>query len=70
MICEGDHHSNIVPWQLLARDCGAVLRILPITDSGEWDLSVIDQLISSRTKLVASCSTRAELFLTSMYGNV
>ncbi|MFM9005068.1 MAG: aminotransferase class V-fold PLP-dependent enzyme, partial [Flavobacteriales bacterium] len=53
VICEGDHHSNIVPWQMLAQDCGAVLRILPITDSGEWDLSVIDQLISSRTKLVA-----------------
>lgn len=53
LICEGDHHSNIVPWQMLAQECGAVLRVLPITDSGEWDLSKMDQLISSRTKLVA-----------------
>jgi cysteine desulfurase/selenocysteine lyase len=53
LICQGDHHSNIVPWQMLAQEVGAFLRVLPITDTGEWDRSMWNQLISSRTKLVA-----------------
>jgi cysteine desulfurase/selenocysteine lyase len=47
-----EHHSNLVPWQMAARDCGATLRYLPITDAGELDLSQLDSVITARTKLV------------------
>jgi cysteine desulfurase/selenocysteine lyase len=48
-----EHHSNLVPWQLAAADCGATLRYIPVTDDGELDLSGLGELIDSRTKLVA-----------------
>ncbi len=48
-----EHHSNIVPWQFLCQDTGAELDIIPITDSGEWDLTALDSLITERTKVVA-----------------
>ncbi len=48
-----EHHSNIVPWQLLCEHTGAKLDIIPITDSGEWDLTDIDSLLNEKTKLVA-----------------
>lgn len=48
-----EHHSNIVPWQLLAEEKGAVLKIIPISDVGEIDLEDYQNLFSPRTKLVA-----------------
>lgn len=48
-----EHHSNIVPWQMLCERTGATLRIIPVTDTGELDLSNIDELIDSHTKLVS-----------------
>jgi cysteine desulfurase/selenocysteine lyase len=48
-----EHHSNIVPWQLLAGQTGAVLRAVPITDVGELDLDAFDALLGERTRLVA-----------------
>jgi cysteine desulfurase/selenocysteine lyase len=48
-----EHHSNIVPWQLLAGQTGAVLRAVPITDAGELDLDAFDALLGERTRLVA-----------------
>jgi len=48
-----EHHSNIVPWQMLCEQTGAELDIIPITDKGEWDLSNLNQLITPRTKVVA-----------------
>ncbi len=53
LISEMEHHSNIVPWQMLCESTGATLRILPITDAGEYDLTSIDKLLDSTTKLVA-----------------
>jgi len=53
ILCEGDHHSNIVPWQILAEEKGAVIRVLPITETGEWDMNALHLLLSSKTKLVA-----------------
>jgi cysteine desulfurase/selenocysteine lyase len=47
-----EHHSNLVPWQMATRDCGATLRYIPVTEGGELDLSQLDQLITGRTKLV------------------
>jgi cysteine desulfurase/selenocysteine lyase len=48
-----EHHSNIVPWQMLTEQTGAVLRIIPISDSGEIDLEAYEKLFTARTKLVA-----------------
>ena len=48
-----EHHSNIVPWQLLAAATGAVLRAVPITDAGELDLEAFDRLLTERTRLLA-----------------
>jgi len=48
-----EHHSNIVPWQMLARRTGAVLRYAPITASGYLDLDALRALIGPRTKLVS-----------------
>jgi cysteine desulfurase/selenocysteine lyase len=53
LLSEMEHHSNIVPWQLAARDTGAILRYLPITDEGLLDLSGLDGLLTERTKLVS-----------------
>jgi cysteine desulfurase / selenocysteine lyase len=48
-----EHHSNIVPWQLAAEQTGAVLRAVPITDSGELDLAAFGRLLGDRTRLVS-----------------
>ncbi|MBA3443287.1 MAG: cysteine desulfurase [Gemmatimonadales bacterium] len=48
-----EHHSNIVPWQLLCEATGARLRAVAITDSGELDLDSFQQLLGDRTRLVA-----------------
>ena len=48
-----EHHSNIVPWQLLAERVGAVLRVVPVTDRGEVLLEDYERLLGPRTKLVA-----------------
>lgn len=47
-----EHHSNLVPWQMAARDCGATLRYIPVTDDGELDLDRLGDVITPRTKLV------------------
>ena len=48
-----EHHSNIVPWQILCEQTGAVLRIVPIDDRGEIDVEQYAALLSPRTRLVA-----------------
>jgi cysteine desulfurase/selenocysteine lyase len=48
-----EHHANIVPWQILCQQTGAVLKVAPITQSGEVDYDAFARLLSSRTKLVA-----------------
>lgn len=48
-----DHHSNLVPWQLLARRTGAVLRYVEIDDEGRWILDDLDRLVSDRTRIAA-----------------
>ena len=53
VITEMEHHSNIVPWQLLAQRTGAKLNWFGITDDGRLDLSNIDELITERTKIVS-----------------
>jgi cysteine desulfurase/selenocysteine lyase len=53
LITEMEHHSNIVPWQLLTQRTGATLRWFGLTEDGRLDLSNIDELITERTKVVA-----------------
>jgi cysteine desulfurase/selenocysteine lyase len=53
VITEMEHHSNIVPWQLLAERTGATLRWFGITDEGRLDLSNLDDLITEHTKVVS-----------------
>jgi cysteine desulfurase/selenocysteine lyase len=53
LITEMEHHSNIVPWQLLTQRTGARLRWFGITDDGRLDTSDIDELINERTKVVS-----------------
>jgi cysteine desulfurase / selenocysteine lyase len=53
VITEMEHHSNIVPWQLLCQRTGATLRWFGVTQEGRLDTSNIDGLITERTKLVA-----------------
>jgi cysteine desulfurase/selenocysteine lyase len=53
VITEMEHHSNIVPWQLLCERTGATLRWFGVTDEGRLDLSNIDELINARTKVVS-----------------
>jgi cysteine desulfurase / selenocysteine lyase len=53
LVTELEHHSNIIPWQLLCEERGAVLRVAPIDDRGEVILEELERLLSSRTRLVA-----------------
>lgn len=53
LVSQLEHHSNIVPWQLLEKRIGIKLRYIPINDAGELKLDTIDQLINSKIKLVA-----------------
>ena len=53
LITELEHHSNIVPWQLLCEERGALLRVASIDDRGEVILPELDRLLSPRTRLVA-----------------
>lgn len=48
-----EHHANIVPWQTVAREKGAILRVVPVTDRGEIMLEEYERLLGPRTKLVA-----------------
>jgi cysteine desulfurase/selenocysteine lyase len=48
-----EHHSNIVPWQMLCEEKGAELNVLPISDEGELRMDVLDSLLTERTKIVA-----------------
>jgi len=48
-----EHHSNIVPWQMLCEEKGATLKVIPITDEGELILEEYEKLLSERTKIVS-----------------
>lgn len=53
LISAMEHHSNIVPWQLLCEEKGAALKVIPMNDAGELLLEEVDALITPRTKIVA-----------------
>jgi cysteine desulfurase / selenocysteine lyase len=53
VITEMEHHSNIIPWQLAARDSGAVIKAVPITPQGLLDMAAFRRLLGARTRVVA-----------------
>jgi cysteine desulfurase/selenocysteine lyase len=53
LVTEMEHHSNIVPWQLICEEKGAQLTVIPITDSGELRMDLLDSLLTDRTRMVA-----------------
>lgn len=53
IVTEAEHHSNIVPWQMMCRRKGAVLKVLPVDDSGHLMIEKLEELITERTKIMA-----------------
>jgi cysteine desulfurase/selenocysteine lyase len=53
LVTQLEHHSNIVPWQLLCEEKGAKLRVVPTTDAGDLDLDALERLLGPRTRLLA-----------------
>ena len=53
VVTELEHHSNLIPWQLIAKDRGAVLKAIPVRDDGQLDLAALDRLLTARTRVVA-----------------
>ena len=53
IVTEAEHHSNIVPWQMMCQRRGAVLKVLPVDDSGHLMVENLDGLITERTKIMA-----------------
>ena len=47
-----EHHSNIVPWQMMCEKTGAILKVIPINSAGELEMDVYEELLSDNTKLV------------------
>lgn len=48
-----EHHSNIVPWQMLCEEKGALLKVIPVNDAGELQMDAFHQLISAQTKIIS-----------------
>ncbi len=55
IVSEAEHHSNIVPWQMLCSRKGAKLRVLPVGDSGSLRLDLLPRLLSEHTRIVSVC---------------
>ena len=53
VVTESEHHSNIVPWQMMCRRKGAVLKVLPVDDSGHLMVEKLDEILTDRTRIMA-----------------
>ncbi len=53
LLNEMEHHANLVPWQMVAQERGAVLKFIPLTNDGQLALAKLDEVLTSRCKLVA-----------------
>lgn len=53
IVTEAEHHSNIVPWQMMCNRKGAVLKVLPVDDTGHLMVENLDELLSDRTRIMA-----------------
>jgi len=64
IVAESEHHSDIVPWQLLCERKGATLKVLPVLDDGHLDVKSLETLISDKTRLLAVAQVSNVLGLT------
>ena len=53
VVTEAEHHSNIVPWQMMCRRKGAVLKVLPVEDHGHLKVEMLDEILTDRTRIMA-----------------
>lgn len=53
ILSEMEHHANIVPWQMIAEKTGAVIKVIPVLDSGDLDMEAYKKLLNKKTKIVA-----------------
>ena len=53
IVTEAEHHSNIVPWQLMCKSKGALLKVLPVDGNGYIKVEILDELITEKTRIVA-----------------
>lgn len=53
IVTEAEHHSNIVPWQMMCRRKGAVLRVLPVDDSGHLMVEKLDEILNEKSRILA-----------------
>ena len=53
VVTEAEHHSNIVPWQMMCKRKGAVLKVLPVDDSGHLRTEMLDEILSDKTRIMA-----------------
>lgn len=53
LVSELEHHANLVPWQMLSQEIGCKLKFIPVTESGQIDLSAAEKLINKKTKVLA-----------------
>lgn len=53
LLSEMEHHSNIVPWQIVAQAVGAVIRVIPVTEAGDLDMQACGRLLNDRTRIIA-----------------
>lgn len=53
VVTEAEHHSNIVPWQMMCKRKGAVLKVLPVDDYGHLKVDMLDEILTDRTRIVA-----------------
>ena len=53
IVTEAEHHSNIVPWQMMCRRKGAILKVLPVDDNGYLKVDMLDELLTDKTRILA-----------------
>ena len=53
VVTEAEHHSNIVPWQMMCRRKGAVLKVLPVDDYGHLKVEMLDEILTEKTRIMA-----------------
>ena len=53
VLCASEHHANIVPWQIVAEQTGAIIKVLPLTINGYIDITQLDSVITDKTRFVA-----------------
>ncbi|MBR6346826.1 MAG: SufS family cysteine desulfurase [Bacteroidales bacterium] len=70
IVPEAEHHSNLVPWQMLCERKGAILRVLKVLDNGELDLDGLERLISDRTRLIAAAHVSNVLGIVNPVGEI